>query len=108
MKVILSPVAQSYVKSEATYLKSRSPEAARQFVEDLKRLRRSLTRFPDMGSAVPEMPIPGVRRFVMRTYIVDYEIRPGALVILALRHGRQRPPGIGLDDDFDYEDLENR
>lgn len=49
------------------------------------------------------MPVPGVLRFVMGAYLVDYEIRPGVIVILAIRHGQQRPPGTPLEDDFDFE-----
>ncbi|WP_280956388.1 hypothetical protein [Ciceribacter lividus] len=39
----------------------------------------------------------------MGAYLVDYEIRPGVIVILGIRHGQQRPPGMPLDDDFDFE-----
>ncbi|KAA9387850.1 type II toxin-antitoxin system RelE/ParE family toxin [Neorhizobium galegae] len=104
MKVILSPEARETVTSEAKYLKSKSPKAAQQFSDDIKRLRQGLSRFPEMGRMTEEIPIPGVLRFVMGPYLVDYEIREDEVVIFAIRHGRERPPGVELDDDFDLEE----
>lgn len=56
-----------------------------------------------MGHASEDLPVPGVLRFVMGAYLVDYEMRDELIVILAIRHGRQRPPGTPIDDDFDFE-----
>lgn len=56
-----------------------------------------------MGHFTEELPIPGIRRFVMGAYLIDYEIRTDAILIFAIRHGRERPPTIPLDDDFDFE-----
>ncbi len=49
MKVIVSPAARDYIKSEIAYLKLRSLSAAVQFSEDLKRLKRDLGRFSQRG-----------------------------------------------------------
>ncbi|MCD2175615.1 type II toxin-antitoxin system RelE/ParE family toxin [Rhizobium sp. C4] len=103
MKVTLSPKARDYVKREAAYLGSNSKKAAQEFLDDLKRLRRGLSRFPELGKSNDEMPVPGVLRFVMGSYLVDYEISRGEVLIFAIRHGRERPPGIEIDDDFDFE-----
>ncbi len=65
MKVIVSPAARDYIKSEIAYLKLRSPSAAVQLSEDLKRLKRDLGRFSQMGHFTEELPVPGIRRFVM-------------------------------------------
>ncbi|WP_245297477.1 hypothetical protein [Rhizobium lusitanum] len=40
----------------------------------------------------------------MGDYLVDYEIAGDLIEIRAIRHGHQRPPGLPIDDDFDYED----
>ncbi len=103
MKVRLSPKASEYVRREAIYLKSGSPRAAQQFGEDLRRLRQGLARFPEMGRFNEELPVPGILRFVMGPYLVDYEILKDEILIFAIRHGRERPPAIELDDDFDFE-----
>lgn len=49
------------------------------------------------------MPVPGVFRFVMGDYLLDYDILGEIIRILAIRHGRERPPGLAMDDDFDFE-----
>lgn len=103
MKITLSPDARHYAISEASYLRARNPSAALRFQNDLKRLARDIDRFPEIGVASPEMTVPGVRRFVMGSYMVDYEIRDDGIIILAIRHGRQRPPGLPVDPDFDFE-----
>jgi plasmid stabilization system protein ParE len=103
LKVTVSPDARSYIRSEAAYLKSRSTRAALQFADDLKRLRQSLTQFPHIGHETEELPVPNVLRFVMGMYLVDYEIGDNGIEIFAIRHGRERPPGVDIEDDFDFE-----
>lgn len=103
MKVVLSSRARDYAKSEATYLAAHRPQAARQFADSLKRLMQHLGQFPHMGQVTAEIPIPGVLRFVTGSYLVDYEVRTDTVVILAIRHGQQRPPGVAIDDDFNFE-----
>jgi len=104
VKVTVSPDAREYITTEGRYLKAQHPGAARQFLDDVKRLRQALSRFPEMGRQTDEMPIPGILRFVMGSYLVDYEVGEDEVVILKMRHGRQRPPGIEIEGDFDYED----
>jgi plasmid stabilization system protein ParE len=58
MKVILSPKAREYVTSEVRYLKSKSTSAAQEFSDHLKRLRKELGQFPQMGRATDEIPVP--------------------------------------------------
>lgn len=103
MKVRISPFAAAYLRSEISYLNERSPAAARRLSDNLKRLKKNLARFPHMGQATDELPVPGVLRFVMDDYLVDYQVSRLFIDILAIRHGRQRPPGTPLDDDFDFE-----
>jgi plasmid stabilization system protein ParE len=104
VKVTLSPKALEYVRREARYLSAVSPKAGQEFSNDLKRLRQSLMRFPEMGKPNDDIPFPGIFRFVMGAYLVDYEIRDQHILILAIRHGRECPPGIVLDDAFDFEE----
>lgn len=103
MKLVVSPQARDYIKSEAAYLKKRSPQAALNFRDDLGRLRKNLLQFPHLGHETSEIPIAGIRRFVMGAYLVDYEISRDDIVILKIRHGHQSPPSIVVEDDFDYE-----
>ncbi|WP_435693939.1 type II toxin-antitoxin system RelE/ParE family toxin [Rhizobium lusitanum] len=100
----LSAGARAYIKSEVQYLKDRNPAAALRFLDDLNRLKTNLLLFPQMGFHSDELPIPGILRFAMGDYLVDYEIAGDFIEIRAVRHGHQRPPGLAIDDDFDFED----
>ncbi|MGV1833618.1 type II toxin-antitoxin system RelE/ParE family toxin [Rhizobium rhizogenes] len=84
-------------------MKDRSPAAALRFLDDLNRLKTNLILFPQMGFRSDELPIPGVLRFTMGDYLIDYEIADDLIEIRAIRHDHQRPPGLPIDDDFDYE-----
>ncbi len=104
MKVILSPGARDYIKSEADYLRARNPQAARDFVENLRRLKEHLSTLPKLGRVSEELPMLGVFRFVQGSYLIDYEVRAATVVILSIRHGHQRPLTVLLDDDLDLEE----
>ena len=104
MNVTLSPAARAYAVREASYLKVRSQRAAQQFSDDLKRVFQSLQRFPAMGKTNYELPIPDAYRFVMGEYLIDYSISKDQVLVLAIRHGRERPPNIELDEAFDLEE----
>lgn len=103
MKVTLSPAATAYVRQEAAYLKDRQPLAARAFLDDLKRLRAGLERFPALGHLSPDLPYPGIHRLVMGAYLIDYRQRPTEILILSIRHGRERPPGLPVEDEFEHD-----
>lgn len=40
----------------------------------------------------------------MGPYLVDYEILGDEISIFAIRHGRERPPRVEMEDDFDLEE----
>lgn len=56
-----------------------------------------------MGQDATDLPLRGVRRFVLGDYLIHYEIGAGAIVILTIRHSRERPPELPRDDYDDYE-----
>jgi len=103
VKVRIAPSAAAYMRQEVLYLRGYSPAAAQRFSDGLKRLKLNLTQFPHIGHKSDELPVPGVFRFVMDEYLVDYQVGSSWIDILAIRHGRQRPPGVPPEDDFDFE-----
>ena len=44
-----------------------------------------------------------MRRLVVGDYLMDYEVVGNEIHVLAIRHGRQLPPDVPLDDDYDFE-----
>jgi plasmid stabilization system protein ParE len=103
MKVLMSENARAYVHREARYLSKHSPSAAKSFSERMKEARKNLRAFNEMGFESEELPIPGMRRLIVGDYLLDYEILESEIHIVAIRHGRQLPPTIGVEQDFDFE-----
>ncbi len=103
MKVIFSPSAREYVRREASYLMARNRAAADRFNHDLNQFVKTLTHFPSMGQDATDLPFRGARRFILGHYLIHYEIGAAAIVILTIRHGRERPSDLPLDGDDDFE-----
>ena len=102
-RIKLSDAAEAYVKAEAAYLGARSRSAAAKFRALLNGLKRNLADFPALGHANPETTVEGIFRSVMGEYLVDYEVAGEVVIVITIRHGRQRPPEQPLDPDDDYE-----
>ncbi len=103
MKVRMSDDVRAYLRDEAKYLRQRSPAAARALTAAMRKARQNLANFSELGFAKEGLPVPGMRRLIVGNYLLDYEISGDAVLVLAIRHGRQKPPDITLDDDFDFE-----
>lgn len=99
MKVRLSSAARDYLRAEAAYLRRHDPGAAERFLQRLEQARQTIGEFGGIGAG---LPVRGLRRLVVGPYLLDYEVRSDAVLIVAIRHGRQAPP-IPDDDDDDYE-----
>lgn len=104
MKVIFSPDARAYVAREAAYLKESNRAAGEQFPHDMKQFVTALGQFPSMGQETTDLPLRDLRRFVLGDYLIHYEVGAEAVVILSIRHGRERPPELPVDDDEDFEE----
>lgn len=102
-KVRLSAQAADYLRAEAHYLRQHSRRAAEAFVMRMQEARANLARFPDIGLGSGRLPVPGARRLIVGDYVLDYELSDDIITVLAIRHGRQQPPDIEPDEDFDYE-----
>ena len=102
-RIRLSPAASAYVKAEANYLRSKSPAASAKFRNALEALTRNLVDFPGLGHQSVETTEAHLNRFVMYDYLVDYEIHDNAVLIIAIRHGRQRPPDQLPDPDDEHD-----
>ncbi|QGG89897.1 type II toxin-antitoxin system RelE/ParE family toxin [Agrobacterium sp. MA01] len=103
MKVVVSPSARAYVAREAGYLRERNRAAGERLLHDFKQFLTALAQSPMMGQDATELPLGGIRRFVLGDYLIHYEVGAAAIVILTIRHGRERPPELPLDDASDYE-----
>jgi len=71
------------------YIRRFHPVAAARLVERLEAAGESLATFPSRGRpghhGTRELP-------TIRPYVLVYEVHDARVVILSIRHGRQRPP----------------
>lgn len=93
MRVIWAPRALARVEEIADWIARDNPEAARQWVEDVFNRVAQLRTFPHSGPMVPEVRREGVRELVLGRYRIIYRVDQKRLVVLTVRHGRQRPLG---------------
>ena len=99
-RIVLSADAAGYLEREKAYLMKANPRAA----TTLRRLQaafRMLAAHPNAGS--PVLPLAGRRRFVEAPYVIDYRVEADAILISAIRHGRQQGTVLDIDEDDDFE-----
>ena len=72
-------------------------------MDRVREARFNLARFPEIGRKEP-VPVAGLRRLVVGECVLDYVLEAGTVVVLAIRHGRQRDPFIPEDPLQSFED----
>jgi plasmid stabilization system protein ParE len=96
-QVVLARRAQQWVNAELRYLSDRNRASARRLLDRLATARRLIEDFPRSGR---RGSVPGTRRLVITPYVLTYrEAEPDLLIIVDIRHGRQRE--ALLPDDID-------
>ena len=98
--VIVSPIAEHWLKSQLAYLLDVNPEAARNLTRRFRKFRSNLGQFSGMGV---HGETPGTRRVVMKPYVIIVRLGRDAIEILAIRHGRQGDARSPIDVDIDDE-----
>ncbi|AYC99748.1 type II toxin-antitoxin system RelE/ParE family toxin [Neorhizobium sp. NCHU2750] len=86
--VRLSIRAERWLLSYIADLAEQNPQAARDILVRLDRVKDLLADFPRMTE---EGLIPDTRRVVMRPLILTIRLRADILEIVAIRHERQKP-----------------
>ena len=95
------PVGAGYLEREKAYLMKANPRAAATTLRRLQAAFRMLAAHPNAGS--PVLPLAGRRRFVEALYVIDYRVEADAILISAIRHGRQQGTVLDVDEDDDFE-----
>jgi plasmid stabilization system protein ParE len=72
--VTVSTAAAEFIRKEARYLKERSPQAARNFLEDVRGIKRQLSLFPESGPFNTFPGYIGSRKIVMGNHVVMYDV----------------------------------
>ena len=90
MNVVWAPRALERVREAAEYIGRDHPDAAQRWVDRLFARVELLARAPAQGRMVPELGREDIREILFQRYRVIYRHEPKRVVILTVRHGRQR------------------
>ena len=89
MRVIWAPRAVRRAAEIARYIAQDSPDAAREWVEQVFAKAATLSRHPRQGRRVPEVDRDDIRQLLHGQYRLVYRIDPKRVVVLTVRHGRR-------------------
>ncbi len=101
MKVRFALRALMFLRSEQSYIARFNKSAARDAIALIRKAADMLGAYPQAGA--PVAALKNVRRYTATPYHLDYIVEADAVVIVAIRHGRQQDPEIEIDDDDDFE-----
>ena len=96
-KVILSPLALADLEAIVCYIAAHNPAAAGRLGTRLLDQAETLCRLPHRGGPVRRRP--GVRKLVLRPYLIFYRVDDPARRVDVLRfwHGAQDPRSLRLE-----------
>ena len=93
-KVRITAEAEEDLRSIGDYiLAQHAPQAARRFVQSLRRRIAALKSFPEGYGLAPEAQAAGVelRQVIHGMYRILYTVEGASVTIHAIRHGARRP-----------------
>ena len=90
MRIVWSPLAIDRVVQEGRYIAQDNPAAAETWAKDLFAKVERLAAFPMSGRVVPERRREDTRELIYKSHRVIYRVEPSRLLVLTVRHARQR------------------
>ena len=94
MKVIWTEQALVRLIEIQDFIAQSNPAAAERLIRRIVERGGGLTKFPEMGRTVPELPGTGVREIIEGLYRIVYRIRAKCIQVLTVFEGhRQFPTG---------------
>ena len=94
MKVIWTEQALVRLIEIQDFIAQSNPAAAERLIRRIVERGGGLTKFPEMGRTVPELPGTGVREIIEGRYRIVYRIRAKSIQVLTVFEGhRQFPTG---------------
>jgi toxin ParE1/3/4 len=85
-RVVFVRRARRQLEDQIEYIAARNPAAAERVKARIAAAKQQLAQFPRSG---PPAVIPGLRRLVVRPYVLTYRERRGRIEIVDVRHQRQ-------------------
>lgn len=89
--------AALFIRKEKSYLARNNRRAAAAVSVQMKKAIALIAEYPKAGPVAA--PVDGIRRFVSAPYHLDYQELDDMVLIVAIRHGRQRLSDLDKDAD---------
>jgi antitoxin ParD1/3/4/toxin ParE1/3/4 len=86
-RYVLSDLADQELREIISYIRSRSPQAARQVREELKAAMRKLAEFPGIGHLREDVTDEPIRFWCVHSYLIAYRPQTKPLEIVRIVHG---------------------
>ena len=94
MKVIWTEQALVRLAEIQDFIARANPDAAERLVHRIVERGEGLSKFPEMGRTVPELPGTGIREIIEGCYRIVYRVQTKAIQVLTVFEGhRQFPSG---------------
>ena len=74
------------------FIAQSNPAAAERLIRRIVERGGGLTKFPEMGRTVPELPGTGVREMIEGRYRIVYRIRAKSIQVLTVFEGHRQFP----------------
>ena len=92
MKVIWTEQALVRLIEIQDFIAQSNPAAAERLIRRIVERGGGLTKFPEMGRTVPELPGTGVREIIEGRYRIVYRIRAKSIQVLTVFEGHRQFP----------------
>lgn len=89
MRVLLSPQAQTDLRSQIDWLTERSPQAAEKATRRIFNALSLLSDFPRAGYAIEGKQREKPVKFGQFGFVIRYELHSDKVIVTAIQHGRQ-------------------
>jgi len=81
--------ARNDLKQIHDYIAKDSKYYAQNVIQEIVAKTETLTEFPEIGRAVPEISDQNIRELIVYSYRLIYEISAAGIEIIAILHGRR-------------------
>ena len=92
MKVQWSAQAKQKVVAVGRYISRRNPQAAREFISQLRIRVHKIPPFPLSGRVVPELGREDIREVIVRNYRIVYLVKDESIEVITLFEAHQLFP----------------
>ena len=93
MRLIILAPAEAEFRQAVAWYRDHDPRVANRFADEARNTLQLIEEFPQIGSRVPEIDDPSVRRMPIHTfpYHVVFVVLDDRIDVVAFAHKRRRP-----------------